>query len=155
MDMMGADSYIQSRVEQYQGWYDARAQTYKRAYRRIRYTQLIASTLIVALSSGTLIAGDLTLLGLDIDQISRVLIVIFGLIVTIVTSLENTFRPKDLWRTYRMTEQVLQSEKLAFLARQKGYSGLSDDDAFSQFFNVVEEQIISENKMTLDVQTSA
>ena len=116
--------YLRDRVEQYRGWYDARARKSKRWHLRLRVTGLVLGVAV----------PPLILLDGLADYITSGL----SAVVVLTLALDGVLRFREQWENYRYTEQYLDREKQLFLAAAGPYRGLDGESAFTRFVERVE-----------------
>jgi hypothetical protein len=137
-----AESYIEQRLKQYQGWYDRKAVMCKRRYLQMRCASVIAAAIVPVL------------VNVSFDGRQAVTSVL-SLVVVVLVSLESVLHYREQWKNYRSTEQYLGREEVMFRARVGAYRGLDDDAADDLLVERVEEAIASENAATLNTMTLA
>jgi hypothetical protein len=142
------EQYIESRIKQYQGWYDGKAVRYKNRYLRMRAFTVIAGGIVPVLVNVE--TGINTFIGYPV---MKTVITIISLCVVISVSLESVFHYREQWKNYRSTEQLLGHEQFAFLTGVGAYEGLTSEAAFKLFVQRAEDAIASENSATLNVMT--
>ncbi|MER7112851.1 DUF4231 domain-containing protein [Saccharomonospora azurea] len=140
--MISPDDYIQTRLAQYQNWYDSKAVRMKALHLRLRSVSVIGGALVPAL------------VNIDVPYIN-VVTTIVSLVVVILVSLESVFHYREQWKNYRSTEQLLGHERIYFMTRCGAYEGLNDQDAFRRLVERVESAIAAENASTLTTMTLA
>ncbi|MEV6728732.1 MULTISPECIES: DUF4231 domain-containing protein [unclassified Streptomyces] len=136
----GAREYVETRLGQYQEWYDRKAVRSKAVHLRMR-------TLSVA--GGALVP---VLVNLDVP-FARITATVLSLLVVVSVSLESVYRYREQWKNYRSTEQLLGHERIYFETGVGPYAGLSEADAFTVLVSRVEKAIANENSATLNVMT--
>ena len=149
LDLLTADVYIESRVEQYRAWYDKKAVQAKSRYLRMRAFSVVGGGLVpvlVNINLGVTVWGYPILTGV---------VTIMSLLVVIAVSLESVFHYREQWKNYRSTEQLLGHETFRFRAGVGPYKGLQPADALLSFVERVEDAIAAENTATLNVMTLA
>jgi hypothetical protein len=139
---MDANAYLESRVQQYQGWYDKKAVKAKRWFQVQRFVAVIGATVVPVV------------LNLDWIPYPKYVATILSLIVAISVALEKSFHIGDQWKNYRSTEQYLGREKISFLTGDGPYKGLEADTAFHLLVERCEAQIAAENSATLNIIVS-
>jgi hypothetical protein len=143
------DQYIETRVKQYQDWYDRKAVLSKSRYLRMRALTVIAGGIVPVFINIQSSINDL--IGYPV---MRAVVTVISLFVVVAVSLESVFHYGEQWKNYRSTEQRLGHEQIEFLAKIGAYKGLSQDNAFELFVERVEDAISSENAATLSVMAS-
>ncbi len=140
------DQYIETRVKQYQSWYDRKAVSCKALYLRMRAFTVIAGGIVPVLinvqSSNSSIIGP---------AFMKAVVTLTSLFVVTAVSLESVFHYREQWKNYRSTEQLLGHEQIEFQARVGDYRGLTQEQAFELFVKRIEDAITSENAATLNV----
>jgi hypothetical protein len=135
-----ARRYIETRLDQYQGWYDSKAEKTKAMHLRMRTLAVVGGALVPVL------------VNLDLPA-AKVGATVLSLVVVVSVSLESVFRYREQWKNYRSTEQLLGHERVYFEAKIGPYAGLSDSESLSVLVARVERAIASENSATLNVMT--
>ena len=143
---LGVSTYIEKRLEQYAGWYDAKASATKRSYLRTRVTAAVASVLTPVVANWTF---EFSALGYT-WYLSRSLTIIISTTVAALLALESVLRYRDLWRNYRMTEQYLHAQRYLFEYRVGEFETLDDEAAAKRLIANVESAIKTENEVTLN-----
>ena len=138
-EFKSGDEYIETRVNQYIGWYDAKSGTMKRTYLRYRTAAVVGGALIPVATNIQALPGK--------DYIVSVL----GLLVVILVSLDSVYHWGDQWKNYRSTEQVLGREIVFYRSRVGPYTGLDEELASKRLVERCEEAIAVENTATLNV----
>jgi hypothetical protein len=144
---MGADEYIQKRVDQFCQWYDKKAVNAKGHYLRTKTTSVVGA-LIVPIVANLNFASAF-------EPYKTAAITIISLIVSVCVALDGVYHFGDQWKNYRSTEQFLSREKFLFQTGEGLYKGHAPDEAFLQFVERCEAQIASENSATLNVIVNA
>jgi hypothetical protein len=142
------DQYIEARVMQYKGWYDGKAVRYKKMFLRMRAFTVVAGGVVPVLVNVE--AGVNNLIGYPV---MKAVITVISLLVVVMVSLESVFHPREQWKNYRSTEQLIEHEKFEFLTRVGVYKESTSEDAFKLFVERIEDAIVSENAATLNVMT--
>jgi len=136
------DEYIETRVRQYQDWYDRKASSSKSRYLRMRGASVVGAAIVPAL--------------INVSFTGRTAVVtVISLLVVIIVSLESVLHYREQWKNYRSTEQLLGHELVYFQTRVGPYKGLAATVAFRRFIERVEAAIASENSATLNTMTVA
>ena len=142
------DQYIETRLKQYQSWYDRKAVLCKNRYLRMRAFTVVAGGIVPVL-----VNVETSINNLVGYPIMKATITIISLLVVVTVSLESVFHYREQWKNYRSTEQLLGHEQFEFLTKVGVYKGLPDDEAFRLFVERTEDAISSENAATLNVMT--
>lgn len=139
---MQPDEYIETRVRQYQNWYDRKASSSKSRYLRMRGASVVGAAMVPAL--------------VNVSFTGRTAVVtVISLLVVIIVSLESVLHYREQWKNYRSTEQLLGHELVYFQTRVGPYKGMPPTAAFKHFIERVETAIASENSATLNTMTVA
>lgn len=133
-----AREYVETRLGQYQQWYDRKAVRCKAVHLRMRTVSVVGGALVPAL------------VNLD-SAFSRIGATVLSLLVVVCVSLESVYRYREQWKNYRSTEQLLGHERIYFETGVGPYNGMSEADAFTTLVSRVEKAIASENSATLNV----
>jgi hypothetical protein len=136
------EEYIETRVRQYQSWYDRKAGISKSRYLRMRGLSVVGGAVVPAL------------VNVDFDGRTAVVTVV-SLLVVVIVSLESVLHYREQWKNYRSTEQLLGHEIIYFKTLVGPYKGLDGAAAYDRFVERVERAIASENAATLNTMTVA
>lgn len=131
---------MESRLSQYQKWYDKKAIKTKAMHLRMKTISVVGGSLVPVLVNLDLSFAKLTATALSLIVVGSV-------------SLESVYRYREQWKNYRSTEQLLGHEQIYFEAKMGPYSGLSEKQAFRILVARVESAIANENAATLNVMT--
>ncbi|MET9676531.1 DUF4231 domain-containing protein [Streptomyces sp. NPDC006482] len=137
---MTPQRYIETRLAQYQGWYDVKATRMKAMHLRMRTVSVVGGALVPVFVNVDL-------------AFARVTATVLSVVVVAAVSLESVYRYREQWKNYRSTEQLLGHERVYFEAKVGPYHNLPKRDAFSTLVARVEKAIASENSATLNVMT--
>ncbi|MEV8627659.1 DUF4231 domain-containing protein [Streptomyces sp. NPDC051079] len=137
---MTPQGYVETRLAQYQEWYDRKATKMKAMHLRMRTVSVVGGALVPVL------------VNLDLG-FARITATVLSLVVVASVSLESVYRYREQWKNYRSTEQLLGHERVYFAARVGPYHRLSERDAFTTLVARVEKAIAGENSATLNVMT--
>jgi Protein of unknown function (DUF4231) len=148
MPTFGPDQYIETRVKQYQQWYDRKAVSCKNRYLRMRAFTVVAGGVVPVLVNVE--ASINNLVGFPV---TKAIITVVSLLVVVTVSLESVFHYREQWKNYRSTEQLLGHEQFEFLTGVGPYKEATPEKAFQLFVERVEDAISSENSATLNVMT--
>ncbi|MFB7786648.1 DUF4231 domain-containing protein [Streptomyces vinaceus] len=136
----GAREYVETRLGQYQAWYDRKAVRSKAIHLRMRTLSVVGGALVPVL------------VNLDVP-FARITATALSVLVVVSVSLESVYRFREQWKNYRSTEQLLGHERIYFETGVGPYAGLSAADAFTLLVSRVERAIANENSATLNVMT--
>ena len=137
---MTPQAYVESRLLQYQEWYDRKATRMKAMHLRMRTVSVVGGALVPVL------------VNLDLS-LARMTATALSLVVVASVSLESVYRYREQWKNYRSTEQLLGHERIYFETRVGPYHRLPERDCFTLLVARVEKAIASENSATLNVMT--
>lgn len=137
---MTPEGYVETRLTQYQEWYDGKATKMKAMHLRMRTVSVVGGALVPVLVNLDLGFAKMTATALS-------------LVVVASVSLESVYRYREQWKNYRSTEQLLGHERVYFAAKVGPYHNLSERDRFTTLVARVEKAIASENSATLNVMT--
>jgi hypothetical protein len=143
------DQYIETRIKQYQTWYDKKAVQCKKRYLRMRAFTVVAGGVVPVL-----VNVETSINALVRYPVMKPLVTIISLLVVVTVSLETVFHYREQWKNYRSTEQLLGHEHFEFLTKVGAYKGLPDDEAFQLLVERAEKAISSENAATLNVMAT-
>jgi Protein of unknown function (DUF4231) len=138
--------YIETRIKQYQAWYDRKAVICKNRYLRTRAFTVIAGGIVPVL-----VNTETSINALVGHPIMKGIITVLSLSVVVAVSMESVFHYREQWKNYRSTEQLLGHEQFTYSTRVGVYSNLTDETAFKLFVERTESAITSENAATLNV----
>jgi hypothetical protein len=136
------EEYIEERITQFRGWYDAKAVKTKKTYMIMRTCTVIGGAIVPVLIN----ISDLAF----VKYITSIL----SLAVVILVSLESVYHYREQWKNYRSTEQQLAKEYFNFVSGEGPYRGLNEKEAYLTLVERVENAIESENASTLNVMTT-
>lgn len=134
--------YLDTRLAQYQGWYDTKAVKMKALHLRLRTVSVVGGAIVPVLINVSVPYLD-------------ILTTLLSLTVVILVSLESVYHYREQWKNYRSTEQLLGHERVYYATRCGLYEGLSDQQAFRLLVERVESAIAAENNSTLSTMTLA
>ncbi|MFB7392577.1 DUF4231 domain-containing protein [Streptomyces sp. NPDC056191] len=137
---MTPQRYIETRLTQYQGWYDAKATRMKAMHLRMRTVSVVGGAFVPVF------------VNLDL-AFARVTATVLSVVVVAAVSLESVYRYREQWKNYRSTEQLLGHERVYFETKVGPYHNLPRREAFSTLVARVEKAIANENSATLNVMT--
>ncbi|MFI0925434.1 DUF4231 domain-containing protein [Streptomyces sp. NPDC021012] len=137
---MTPQRYIETRLAQYQGWYDVKATRMKAMHLRMRTVSVVGGALVPVF------------VNLDLG-FARVTATVLSVVVVAAVSLESVYRYREQWKNYRSTEQLLGHERVYFETKVGPYHNLGKREAFSVLVARVEKAIANENSATLNVMT--
>ncbi|MGW6417180.1 DUF4231 domain-containing protein [Streptomyces sp. NPDC055055] len=137
---MTAQRYLESRLEQYREWYDAKATRMKTMHLRMRTVSVVGAALVPVF------------VNLDL-AFARVTATVLSVVVVAAVSLESVYRYREQWKNYRSTEQLLGHERVYFETGVGPYRNLARREAFTTLVARVEKAIANENSATLNVMT--
>lgn len=121
--------YLKNRVLDQILWYDKKATHNQKMFKELSIVSFCISTSIPILT----IFGDCLIL--------KILIALFGSIVSVISYIINIYTYKDLWIQYRMNCEMLKSEVSKFANKVPPYN---TDIAFSRFVENCEQYFTKE-----------
>jgi hypothetical protein len=128
---MNADEYMNERLEDQINWYDKKSISNQKMYKRLRNTELTASTSI------TFIAGFI-----PIYTFMVVVVGLLGMIVAIIAGVLSLHNYHENWIEYRSICETLRHEKYMYLTKNGVYAV---DDPYAVLVERVESIISHEN----------
>jgi hypothetical protein len=138
---MKAEDYVAQRVDQFQGWYDAKAVRAKATYLQFRIAAVVGAVLVPVAANSPVISSEW-----------RTIVTTFiSLVVSVVVALDSVYHFGDQWRNYRSTEQFLSREKFLFQTGEGPYKDVDLELALQLLVERCEAQISAENSATLNV----
>ncbi len=136
---LNVEVYLTDRV-------DGQLRYYERAANKAKRTHVAMQTMIIVL--GILVPVIVNIPtdwgeGLDFTPYARIFITAVSLLLALLTGIANFRKYGDLWLTYRMTEELLKTEKFLFLTGSGKYENATNQ--FSHFVKSIEEIVSSEH----------
>lgn len=107
---MDAERFATERYEDQRRWYSDKATHYKQIAHRVSVAIVVMSVLLPVTTSS-----------LPCDWSYRWISVVLSLGIGLATGLAGIFRWRELWITYRATEESLKREHSFYVARVKEY----------------------------------
>ena len=129
--MISADEYIEQRLNDQISWYDRKSGTSQLWFKRLRFAEIVAATIIPFLSGFA--SRSLT---------NQIAIGVFGVVVAVIASLLALLRLQEHWISYRATAEALKTEKFLFLTQTQPYD---KEDAFHLLVQRVEALLSKES----------
>jgi hypothetical protein len=129
--MMAPEEYIEQRLNDQIDWYDRKSGTNQRWFKRLRFAEIVAASIIPFLSGFA--GGSLPI---------KVAIGALGVVVAVIASLLGLLQLQEHWIEYRATAESLRKEKFLFLTQTEPYD---KDDAFHLLVQRVEALLSKEN----------
>ncbi len=136
---LNVETYLSERVDGQLDYYEKAANKAKKTHVMMQTTIIILGILVPVVVNFPTDWGQ----GVDLGPYVRVLITTLSLILALLTGVANFRKFGDLWLTYRMTEELLKTEKFLFLTSSGKYQSASSP--FSQFVQSIEEIVSSEH----------
>jgi hypothetical protein len=127
------DAYLAGRFQSELEYYRRRSASSKRWH-------VVTQIAVVTATAAVPVTQLLPLDGL----VLRLLAAGLGAFAVIVQGVRSTVRFHESWLAYRSMEQFLEQERALFETRVGSYTGLSDEDAFRHFVEVVEQAMRTE-----------
>jgi hypothetical protein len=129
--MMAPEEYIEQRLNDQIVWYDRKSGTNQRWFKRLRFAEIVAASIIPFLSGFA--GGSLPI---------KVAIGALGVVVAVIASLLGLLQLQEHWIEYRATAESLRKEKFLFLTQTEPYD---KDDAFHLLVQRAEALLSKEN----------
>ena len=129
--------YLTERFEDQRNWLDGKSIKYKRWHQRMMVT--------------TIVLAGLAPLVTALVPVTAVPVVVSGL-VSIVASLHQASRFKELWTTYRATSEAMKRELYLFEAGVRDYKGKELEQKRELFVERIEELLFREHALWIDSQ---
>ena len=136
---LNVETYLKDRVDGQLRYYEKAASKAKRVHIVIQTTIIIIGILVPVVVNIPTDWGPT----LDVATYVRILITVLTLLLALLTGIANFRKYGDLWLTYRMTEELLKTEKFLFLTGSGKYDGAANP--FSHFVKSIEEIVSSAN----------
>jgi hypothetical protein len=136
---LNMEVYLKERVDGQLQYYEQAANNAKRTHISMQTTIIILGILVPVIVNIPTIWGD----SIDVAPYVRIVITVLSLLLALLTGIANFRKYGDLWLTYRMTEELLKTEKYLFLTSSGKYESAAN--RFSQFVKSTEEIISSEH----------
>jgi hypothetical protein len=111
-----ANDPIFQRLEDQLGWYSSKSRAARRAFKRIKMTEIVAAAVIPFLTglTGHTWSGMPYVIG------------VLGVIITVLEGLLHLNQYQENWTNYRNTAESLKHEKYLFLAKAGPYATAAD-----------------------------
>ena len=135
---LNVETYLSERVDGQLKYYEGAANKAKKTHVMIQTTIIILGILVPVVVNIPTDWGTV-----DVTPYFRALITVISLVLALLTGIANFRKFGDLWLTYRMTEELLKTEKFLFLTGSGKYHSASNP--FAQFVQSVEEIVSSEH----------
>lgn len=129
--------YLTNRFEDQRNWLDGKSIKYKRWHQHMMVT--------------TIILAGIAPLVTALVPVTAVPVVISGL-VSIIASLHQASRFKELWTTYRATSEAMKREKHLFEAGIRDYRERELEQKRALFVERIEELLFREHALWIDGQ---
>jgi len=141
MDEMDEREYIEKRFEDQRKYYDKKALQYQKRWIRLNIiTVLLAPIPMVILSF------------VSIPLWARLVLVSASYLATVLSSLLSLLKYRELWITYRSTEQEMLREYYHYKTGTKAYEEINDQqERFKLFVTRIEEIMAQERSKWLDL----
>ncbi len=115
-------------------WYEQKCKKYKNLF------YVLCSLEIILSASIPFLAGVLD----SNNQISKMLIGVFGVAISIISGFTAFFKFRDQWISYRRTIEILKKERNLFVTGA-GIYAFNSEDRFIKFVECIENVIFKEN----------
>lgn len=139
---MTPEEYIEERITQFRGWYDAKASNAKKTYMVMRTLTVVGGAIVPVL------------VNLSEIPYMNYLTSLISLMVVVLVSLESVYHYREQWKNYRSTEQLIAKEYFNYVTGEGHYRGKTEKTAFLDLVERIENAIESENASTLNVMTT-
>lgn len=136
---LDVEAYLTERVDGQLRYYEQAANKAKRTHMAMQTTIIILGILVPVIVNIPTQWGAT----LDVGPYMKVVITILSLSLALFTGIANFRKFGDLWLTYRMTEELLKTERYLFLTGSGRYAGAADP--FSEFVQAIEAIVSSEH----------
>jgi len=137
------DKYLTERYQQQTDWYDDKARTSQKSYRRMQW-----SIIVLAALTPVLIELELHTIGPWYGHIPT----LTAATVAILTAGLKTFNYQENWLNYRSTCEALHKEQHYYKATVGEYAGQDEDQKRALFVMRVESLMSRENTIWLNTQ---
>jgi hypothetical protein len=117
MTDLSTDDPIQKRLEDQLAWYSQKSRAARRAFKRIKVTEIIAAALIPFLT-GQITKGVFPEVSYVIGGL--------GVLITVLEGILHLNQYQENWSSYRNTAESLKHEKYLFLAKAGPYANAAD-----------------------------
>ena len=129
--MISPEEYIEQRLNDQISWYDRKSSTNQRWFKRLRFGEIVAASIIPFLSG---FAGDSLPIKIAIGAL--------GVVVAVIASVLALLHLQEHWINYRATAEALKTEKFFFLTQTEPYD---KNGAFHLLVQRVEAFLSKEN----------
>jgi Protein of unknown function (DUF4231) len=113
MTDLSIDDPIQKRLEDQLAWYSQKSGAARRAFKRIKVTEIVSAALIPFFTGQTWPYVNYMIGGL-------------GVLITVLEGILHLNEYQQNWSEYRNTAESLKHEKFLFLAKAGPYAGAAD-----------------------------
>jgi hypothetical protein len=117
MTELSVDDPIQKRLEDQLAWYSQKSRAARRAFKRIKVTEIVAAALIPFLT------GEI---GKPAWPGVSYVIGGLGVLITVLEGILHLNQYQENWTNYRNTAESLKHEKFMFLAKAGPYANVAD-----------------------------
>jgi hypothetical protein len=117
MTELSIDDPIQKRLEDQLAWYSQKSRAARRAFKRIKVSEIVAAALIPFLT------GQITK---QVFPEVSYLIGGLGVLITVLEGILHLNQYQENWTNYRNTAESLKHEKFMFLAKAGPYANVAD-----------------------------
>jgi hypothetical protein len=119
-DPTPSDDPILNRLNDQLSWYSQKSRAARRAFKRIKVTEIVAAALIPALSGHS---------WPRYPSLLTYVIGALGVVITILEGLLHLNQYQENWTAYRATAESLKHEKFLYLAKAGPYANAADPRA--------------------------
>lgn len=131
---MEEKEYFEKRLDEQIKWYSKKSKSSQSMFRLLTISQIICSALIPIFAVTTLE-----------DQVKKIIIVILGAVITVISGLISLNHYQENWIKYRSTAEFLKQEKYLYLTQSSIYSNNESEHRFQLLVERVENSVSNEN----------
>lgn len=135
MQMMQAQDYIKSRVDDQIGWYEKKSAWNQSRYKTLQLYAIIFGAMIPLL---TAISFE------QLDVVLRFAIALLGSLIAIFNAVMSLYKYQENWIQYRSSAESLTREKMLYLTQSAPYTE-EKEDSFKLFVERCETIMADEN----------
>jgi len=136
---LDVEAYLKERVDGQLKFYEQAANRAKRTHVTMQSTIIVLGILVPVLVNIPTEWGR----AFHLPVVAQVVITLFSLTLALLAGIANFRRYGDLWLTYRMTEELLKTERYLFVTGSGRYAGAANP--FSEFVQAIEAIVSSEH----------
>ena len=140
--------YLCKRHEAQIRWLSRKSAKYKRGFHILSVSNIVLSVTVPIVTAVVVTVAETG------DPVRWVAVGLAG-VVAIITGLQQLFRFKEQWTSYRATAELLKKERHLYDAKVGDYAGGDDNQRRSAFIIRVESILGKENENWIDSQDEA